>query len=209
MDGCSDMPRDDFYRTLGATLPRFTRHPFASLAWEPQVHLLVFVHKVRDLAPGLFLLARNQTHLPRLQACLSEEFIWRPTEDCPADLPLYRLASGDARALATHLSCHQDIAGESCFSLGMLARFEPTLRERGPWFYPRLFWECGMIGQVLYLQAVAHGLAGTGIGCFFDDAVHEAAGLVGSEFQSLYHFTVGGPLEDVRLSTLPPYPAPE
>jgi hypothetical protein len=25
------------------------------------------------------------------------------------------------------------------------------------------------------------------------------------DWQSLYHFTVGGPLEDTRLTTLPPY----
>jgi len=87
----------------------------------------------------------------------------------------------------------------------MLARFEPALKEHGPWFYPRLYWECGMIGQVLYLGAVASGIAATGIGCFFDDPVHQALGLEGTDFQSLYHFTVGGALEDTRLTTLPPY----
>jgi hypothetical protein len=46
---------------------------------------------------------------------------------------------------------------------------------------------------------------GTGIGCFFDDAVHELLGLVDDRYQSLYHFTVGHPLEDPRLTTLPPY----
>lgn len=35
--------------------------------------------------------------------------------------------------------------------------------------YPRLFWETGVLGQVLYLEAHAVGLSATGIGCFFDD----------------------------------------
>lgn len=35
--------------------------------------------------------------------------------------------------------------------------------------YPRLFWETGVLGQVLYLEAHAAGLSATGIGCFFDD----------------------------------------
>ena len=34
-----------------------------------------------------------------------------------------------------------------------------------------------MIGQVLYLEAEAAGARGTGIGCFYDDAVHELLGL--------------------------------
>jgi hypothetical protein len=57
----------------------------------------------------------------------------------------------------------------------------------------------------LYLEAEAAGVRGTGIGCFFDDAVHELLGLSGLRYQSLYHFTVGAPLSDGRLQTLPPY----
>jgi hypothetical protein len=39
-----------------------------------------------------------------------------------------------------------------------------------------------MIGQVLYLEAEAHGLRGTGIGCFFDDAVHDLLGFENNAF---------------------------
>ena len=71
--------------------------------------------------------------------------------------------------------------------------------------YRRLFWECGMIGQVLYLEAEAAGARATGIGCFYDDPVHDAAGLSGMEWQSLYHFSMGVPVDDDRLTTLPGY----
>jgi hypothetical protein len=64
-----------------------------------------------------------------------------------------------------------------------------------------------MVGQILYLEAEVAGVRGTGIGAYFDDEVHQVLGLGGHAFQSLYHFTVGGPVEDPRLSTLPPYPA--
>ena len=87
----------------------------------------------------------------------------------------------------------------------MLAEFEPSLREQGPWFYPRLFWETGLIGQLLYLEAEAAGVRGTGIGCFFDDAMHRLLGIADRNWQSLYHFTVGGAVEDTRLKTLHPY----
>jgi hypothetical protein len=46
---------------------------------------------------------------------------------------------------------------------------------------------------------------GTGIGCFFDDAVHDLMGLQDNQYQSLYHFTIGKPIEDSRLTTHPPY----
>ncbi len=87
----------------------------------------------------------------------------------------------------------------------MLARHAEGIRQRGAWWYRRLFWEAGVLGQVLYLEAEAAGLRGTGIGCFFDDAVHQALGLTDERWQSLYHFTIGGPIEDRRLRTLAPY----
>ena len=58
---------------------------------------------------------------------------------------------------------------------------------------------------MLYLEAEAAGIRATGIGAYFDDLVHEAFGLSGHAFQSLYHFTMGRPVDDVRLTTLPAY----
>ena len=45
----------------------------------------------------------------------------------------------------------------------------------------------------------------TGIGCYFDDPVHELFGIPSRDWQSFYHLTVGGPGEDKRLTTLPAY----
>ena len=78
--------------------------------------------------------------------------------------------------------------------------------DGGPAAYQRLFWEAGAVGQALYLEAEAAGMRGTGIGCFFDDGVHELLGIADHSLQSLYHFTVGGPVDDPRLATQPGYP---
>jgi hypothetical protein len=58
---------------------------------------------------------------------------------------------------------------------------------------------------VLYLEAEEAGFRAIGIGCYFDDRVHEVFGISSRDWQSFYHFTVGGPVEDGRLTTLPPY----
>ena len=81
-------------------------------------------------------------------------------------------------------SCDQDIAADGFFSLGMLADFDASLAAFGPSFYRNLFWETGMVGQVLYLEAEAAGARATGIGCFFDDPVHDVLGLRGHAFQA-------------------------
>src|SRR5439155_24618865 len=141
----------------------------------------------------------------KLKAAMHANYAWEAPPGCPGDLPLYLLERGDARELATQVSCRQEIAGEGVFSLGMLAEYETSLVAHGPSFYRRLFWEAGAIGQVLYLEAEAAGVRSTGIGCFFDDPVHRVFGLADLAFQSLYHFTVGGPVDDPRLTTLAPY----
>jgi hypothetical protein len=138
-----------------------------------------------------------------IRPMMRADFAWTQ-EPGPEHLQLYRLFTGDCRRLAATLACHQEIAGDSVLSMGMLGEFDQTLVE-GRWLYRRLYWEAGMIGQVLYLEAEAAGLRGTGIGCYFDDAVHEVCGLNGTAFQSLYHFTLGGARNDHRIQTVPPY----
>jgi len=85
----------------------------------------------------------------------------------------------------------------------VLAMFAAALHES--WRYRHLLWECGMVGQALYLEADAAGVLSTGIGCFFDDEMHTLLGIYNYSWQSPYHFTVGGAIDDARLSTLPPY----
>jgi nitroreductase len=186
---------------LDRTLPRRGHAPFDVGIGPARVHLVLFVHSVDAIPAGLYLLVRNPCDRPDLVRDLDPRFAWEQVE---TGVPLYRLEAGDLRLKAIEMSCHQEIAGYGVFSLGMLARFGETVRRR-PHDYRRLFWEAGMIGQVLYLEAEAQGIRGTGIGCYFDDEVHRLLGLRDDRWQSLYHFTVGCPVEDPRLTTLPPY----
>jgi len=212
-DGETAISAESFYRTLSRVMPRLERNvsqrpmPWDGIPWDPVIHLALFVHRVVDIPPGLYMLPRNPGKMETLRSTMRTEFSWATPPRCPRDLPLRLLAEGDARDIATMVSCRQGIAGDGAFSLGMIAEFEPTLRRQGPWFYRRLFWETGAIGQVLYLEAEAAGVRATGIGCFFDDPVHDVFGFPDAKFQSLYHFTIGGPVDDPRLTTLPPYGA--
>lgn len=200
-----------FFRMLERVIPHVEEPqmvrpmPWDVWPYDPAIHLLLFVHRVDGLTPGLYVLVRDPKKLTFVQQSMNAELTWSRAPGCPDDLPLYWLLEGDAKRLAAQVSCHQDIAGDGAFSFGMLAEFEGTLRERGAWWYPRLFWESGLLGQVLYLEAEAAGVRATGIGCFFDDPVHEIVAVKGLSLQSLYHFTIGGPVEDRRLMTLPPY----
>jgi hypothetical protein len=155
---------------------------------------------VLDVAPGIYAYLRDAAAGDDLARAMRPEFLWEPVEG-----PLFLLVPADVRRTANRLSCDQDIAADGFFSLSMVARFEPSLREYGEWFYRRLFWEAGMIGQVLYLEAEAAGARATGIGCFYDDPVHDLLGLGGHRWQSLYHFSMGVPVDDVRLTTEPGY----
>lgn len=206
MDGRTGITREAFYQVLRKLLPGPDQVPFTTLPWKPRVHLVFFVHRVGDLLPGLYVLARDPDQVEPLRAALSSEFDWATPEGCPAGMPFFRLVMGDARRVAAQVSCGQDIAADGCFAVAMLAEFEPALQKYGAWFYPRLFWECGVIGQMLYLEAESLGVRGTGIGCYFDDPVHELLGLRDTRYQDLYHFTVGGAVDDPRLTTLPAYP---
>ncbi len=207
MDSRTRITRASFFRMLARTMPDPGRPPWDAWPWPATVLLGLFVHRVDGLAPGLYLLARAPERLASFRETASGDWLaWQPVEDCP--LPLWALMPGaDLQDTAALISCNQEIAADGAFSLGMLADLDRALVEDGPWAYRRLFWECGVIGQVLYLEAEALGVRATGIGCFFDDLMHQVLGFADGmgAWQSLYHFTVGGPLEDTRLRTSPAY----
>ncbi|MFT5153087.1 MAG: SagB-type dehydrogenase family enzyme, partial [Planctomycetota bacterium] len=204
-DGKTGMSAADFYTSMRATLPTEGRVPFGTLPWLPRVHLAVFVHRVDGVTPGLYWLQRHGEERDALRGSMRDEFLWEPPEGCPEDLPLSLLLPMNLRSQAVSASCTQEIAGSGAYSLGMIAEFEEVLQARGAAAYPRFYWEAGAIGQVLYLEAEACGLRATGIGCYFDDPVHSILGVKGHGLQSVYHFTVGMPVEDGRLTALPAY----
>jgi SagB-type dehydrogenase family enzyme len=205
LDGTTSISAETFYGMLDRLLPRAGVVPWDVWPWPPHLHCGIFVHRVRGLPSGLYLFERSLAVHERLRSALRADFLWKRPEGCPESLPLFELVEGDFREQAQVVSCHQEIAAEGAFSLGMIAEFSESIRATGAWWYRRLFWESGLLGQVLYLEAEAAGVRGTGIGCYFDDAFHNLLGLDGDRFQSLYHFTVGGPVDDPRLITLSAY----
>jgi len=200
-DPDGSITKNQFLSMLDKTLPRMDCAPFDAELIGPSTHLLIFVHNVLGLTPGLYFFLRTENDLDEVKRLSRSDFQWEPVE---TNIPLYLLSEGDFKQQAMMVSCHQEIAGFSAFSVGMIAKFRKIVATR-PYLYRHLFWEAGMIGQVLYLEAEAHGVRGTGIGCFFDDAVHEIMGFSDNHYQSLYHFTIGKPIEDPRLTTHPPY----
>jgi len=206
-DGRSYMPFETFCRILYRALPSDELPVWDVWPYRPTVHLAIFVHRVHGLQPGLYFFPRGNGSIEEIMAAMSSRsFEWSSVSTPPDnELPLYRLHTGDLRGLAKRVSCNQDIAAGSAFSLGMIAEFSSHLELKGPWWYKRMFWEAGIIGHMLYVESEAMGFRSTGIGCFYDDAVHDILGLSDLSYQSLYHFTVGVPVEDTRVMSLPPY----
>jgi SagB-type dehydrogenase family enzyme len=203
-DGRTGLTREAFFQILFKTIPA-GEIPFATLPWRPRVDLLLFVHRVGGLPPGLYILLRDPGRKETLRGSMAPGFAWTPAEGSPPSLPLFLLEAGDARRVAAQTSCGQAIAADGVFAAAMLAEYRGPIETFGAWFYRRLHWEAGLVGQQLYLEAEASGIRATGIGCFFDELTHRTFGLTGDAFQVLYHFTMGGAVDDVRLQTAPPY----
>lgn len=202
-DARSALAADDFFRMLDALLPRALA-PFDVWDFTPRIHPVLFLHRVAGLPAGVYALPRRPGMAETLKAAMRDDFTWRKVAEAPAHLPLFQLANADARGVTRTVSCHQAIASDGAFTLAMLAEFE-DLVANDPWRYRQLHWEAGLIGQALYLEAEAAGVRGTGIGCYFDDELHQLLGLQGLAFQSLYHFTVGYPVADARIKSEPAY----
>ncbi|MBN2895128.1 MAG: SagB/ThcOx family dehydrogenase [Campylobacterales bacterium] len=170
----------------------------SSEAPDAQVHLMLFIHRVEGLPRGLYAYVRNLEALQDLRSNLDADFSWEAQGE-----RLYLLREGDFRGVAKAISCNQDIAADGAFSLGMLCAMHRM--EANALYYRSLYFECGAIGQQLYLEATAQGLSATGIGCFLDDEMHALLGLRSERYCVFYHFTIGRAIVDMRLLNLPPY----
>ena len=171
-------------------------------SYRKRVHFVIFVHDVETLESGLYFYIRNTEHKSALKRLSRNDFLWQgQTID-----NLYLLEKGDFRSQVKFISCSQDIAGDSAFSLGMITQFREPIETYGAHEYRELYWECGEIGQQLYLEATILSLSATGIGCYLDDVMHRMLGFEDETFQTMYHFTIGRSIIDTRMSMREPYP---
>ena len=60
---------------------------------------------------------------------------------------MFRIARNERKAV------RDGGCGDGKRAIRMIADFDRSLREHGPSFYRHLFWESGVVGQVLYLEA--------------------------------------------------------
>ncbi len=205
MDGSGTVSVDVFYRMLWRLHPTLSTPFFKGFPICSGVALLCFVHRVKGLESGLYIFSRYPGQRDALRRAFRGSFEWQRPVGCPPELSFDLLRAGDFQESARTVSCHQSIASDGVFAVSMLADYDRLLEAGGAAVYPRLYWECGVLGQLLYLEAEASELQATGIGCFFDDAVHRILGIEGSSWQGLYHFTVGGGVADERVREVAAY----
>ena len=147
----------------------------ADFAGTRFIELYLYVHRVDGLQPGVY------------------RFWPQPSE-------LERLQSGDQRIVAAALSLGQDLAGNACVAFSLIGDLDRAAAISGDRGYRYAHFEAGAIGQRMYLAAEALGLAATGIGAFYDDEVHRHLCLTPHQGQVVYHFAIGHPIADPRVS---------
>ncbi len=186
--------RFDPQRSLGLEELSAVLSPLAEAAswlfpFRGDIGILLFVHRVEGLEPGLYHLGAAGAGRERLRQALRQDFGWQPVGGIP--LPLSLLAAGDARAAAASLSGGQEAAGSSSFTVLMIGRLAGLLAAEGAWAYRALHWQAGEIGHRLYLAATAAGLGVTGLSGFYDERLAELLGLRGGAWAPLYLVAAG------------------
>jgi len=160
---------------LSAILSAGTQPLSADFAGTRFIRLYMYVHRVDGLQPGVYR-------------------YW------PEHNGLEQIKSGDQRVAAAGLSLGQDLAGNACVAFSMVGDLGRATQLHGNRGYRYVHFEAGAIGQRLYLAAEALGLGATGIGAFFDDAVQRYLGLTSELGQVVYHFAIGYPVPDPRVT---------
>ena len=88
-DGVTGTSAPSFYRMLDALMPRAAVPPWAMADVAPQVHPVLFVHRVDGIEAGIYCLPRDPSQLADLRAEMREDWLWARVPGCPQHLPLY------------------------------------------------------------------------------------------------------------------------
>jgi SagB-type dehydrogenase family enzyme len=160
---------------LSALLAAAGQPLLADFAAARFVQLYLYAHRVCGLEPGVYRL-------------------W------PERAELEQIKSGDQRVAAAGLSLGQDLAGNACVAFSMIGDLDRATRAYGDRGYRYVHFEAGAIGHRLYLAAEALGLGATGIGAFYDEEVHRYLSLTTAQGRVVYHFAIGYPVPDYRVS---------
>ena len=160
---------------LSAILSAASRAFSSDFASARFIQLYLYAHRIDGLQPGVYRL-------------------W-PEHD-----ELEQIRSGDQRVAAAGLSLGQDLAGNACVAFSMIADLDRAVRAYGDRGYRYVHFEAGAIGHRLYLAAEAFGFGATGIGAFYDEEVHRHLNLTSKQGQVVYHFAIGYPVPDWRVS---------
>jgi SagB-type dehydrogenase family enzyme len=160
---------------LSAILACTAQPLLADFAGTRFIQLYLYVHRVEGLLPGVYRFWPERAELEQVQ-------------------------SGDQRVAAAALSLGQDLAGNACVAFSMIGDLDRAAGTFGDRGYRYVHFEAGAIGQRLYLAAEALGLGATGIGAFYDDEVCRHLNLTPKQGQVVYHFAIGYPVPDSRIS---------
>jgi SagB-type dehydrogenase family enzyme len=112
-------------------------------------------------------------YVHRVQDCESGVYLWQK-----ATQTLKLLHSSSVERVAAYLSLEQALAGNSCFTISMIANLAEAAKAFGNRGYRYVHFEAGAIGQRLYVGAEALKWNATGIGAFYDDDVHRYLGFL-------------------------------
>ena len=78
MDGITSISIDQFFCMLDKTIPRRRHSPFNVELGEPNIHLVLFVHRVDGIVPGVYFFVRNRRDFSELKALCKSNFLWKP-----------------------------------------------------------------------------------------------------------------------------------
>ncbi len=162
---------------LSAILDAAAQPLSADFAGNRFIQLYLYAHRINGLQAGVYK-------------------FW------PYCADLEQVKIGDQRLVAAALSLGQQLAGNACLTFSMIGDLDRATAKYGDRAYRYVHFEAGAIGQRLYLAAEALGLGATGIGAFYDDEVNGYLNLTPEQGQVVYHFAIGYPVADPRISVL-------
>lgn len=183
------MPYETFEQILQSLVTTLLHLRYEWLPWRESLQFAIFIHRVAGIKPGLYVLFLNDKQMTSFRSQCKIKFKWKET------IPRYRLFLLYEAPLDEMISdiCIADpFIKDSCLTMSFVTSFKPFISTYGVSMYQRLFWEAGLVAELIRLECRLEKLDTVGHPFFYEQLFERIMGISHyEEYMNTYHLSIG------------------
>lgn len=159
------------------------------LPWKESVQFAFFINRVEGLQPGLYLLFLNDKQITSFRSQCKVTFNWTKVSK---EYQFYSLFEAPLNEMISDICLNDPFVKNSALTVSFINSFKPFITTFGVSMYQRLFWEAGMLAELIRLESRLEKVDAVSHPFYYESLFEKVMGISHHEdFMNTYHLSIG------------------